>query len=187
MLNEVFWDEKLFKKTSIEKYFSGKEKILFKATPDKKCFALRTFYRFVPELIMMIIFDIIFVMLSLSGQMNNVSSALIPLTFFNFIVIALILILFNKEKKNIDDIVYAITDKCVAIKNGPTGIDILEIDYGEIVTVRKSQTLLEKKNGVGSIHITRQHNMKSSGKPSLSLYSIKNHQEIYEKIKENVR
>ena len=156
--------------------FEG-ENILWQGKPDKFCFLWRTLVKMVPVAIIWLLFDgfFIFTIIS-SGAAKEMLWFMIIFFAIHLLPVWKVIGAFIKGQLEHKNVLYAITDKRIIVRNGVIGLDFESINYADISNVRVDVSVIERIKQVGTVFITT-----ASGK-SICLLSIPEPYNIYKKI-----
>lgn len=156
--------------------FEG-ENMLWQGKPDKFCFLWRTLGKMVPVAIIWLLFDgfFIFTIIS-SGAAKEMLWFMIIFFAIHLLPVWKVIGAFIKGQLEHKNVLYAITDKRIIVRNGVIGLDFESINYADISNVRVDVSVIERIKQVGTVFITT-----ASGK-SICLLSIPEPYNIYKKI-----
>lgn len=153
------------------------ETVLWQGKPDKFCFLWRPLGKQLPIAIIWLLFDIFFI-----GTMISSGAAkdmwLFLVVFFGLHLLPVWKVIGSVIKSRLEhkNVIYAVTDKRVIIRNGVIGLDFDSVSYTDISNVRVDVSVLEKIRNVGSVFIST-----SSG-TSTCLCSIEEPYVVYKKL-----
>lgn len=131
------------------------ENILWKGEPDKFCYIWRSVGKLVPFALLWLLIDGSFISMIFSSEVpSQMIWFLIGFFALHLIPVWICvgkLITANLEYKNI---VYAVTDKRVIVRNGFAGLDFENVNYTDIDSIRANVSIIEKIRNVGTLYIS---------------------------------
>lgn len=156
--------------------FEG-ENVLWQGKPDKVCYFWRSFGKLLPGALIWLLFDGFFIgtMIS-SGAAKDMWWFMIIFFGIHLLPVWKLIGSFVKAQLEYKNVIYAVTDKRVIVRNGVVGLDFENVNYTDISNVRADVTILEKIRKVGSVFITTSSGM------SVCLLAVPEPYGVYKKI-----
>lgn len=156
--------------------FEG-ENSLWSGKPDKFCYIWRSVGKLLPFALIWLLFDGFMIGSFVSAGELGAMWWFVVIFFALHLMPVWIcvgqLVKLQFEHKNV---IYAITDKRVLLRNGVIGLDFENINYTDISNIRLDVSVIERIRNVGSIFITT-----SSGK-AICFASVSNPYEVYKQL-----
>ena len=154
-----------------------RETVLWQGTPDKFCYIWRKVGKLLPIAIIWLLFDGFFIGTTIStGAAKEMLWFLIVFFGLHLLPVWKVIGSIITSQLEYKNIVYAITDKRVIVRNGLVGLDFENINYTDISNVRADVSVIEKIRNVGSVFITT-----SSGN-IVCLAAIQEPYQVYKKV-----
>jgi membrane protein YdbS with pleckstrin-like domain len=136
----------------IQDLISENEKVIWEGTPDKVCYIWSSVILMLPFAVVWLFFDGFFIFMLIStGMIGKLLFFVIPFFALHLFPVWSVIASYIKNKLEYKNVVYAITDKRIIIRDGLIGIDFKSLDYSEINDVNVHVNILERIRKVGTI------------------------------------
>lgn len=128
------------------------ETIIWEEKPDEVCYKWTSVIPMLPFAILWGMFDFGFIYMILkSGQASAMLWFIIPFFALHLMPVWMVIGQIIKNGLEYPNVVYAITDRRVILRDGFIGIDFKSFDYSEIDNVNVNVNILEKIRNVGTV------------------------------------
>lgn len=139
---------------SVEDLLAPGESILWKGKPDRVCYILKKCGMLFPVAVIWLLIDGgIIAMMGAQGFMGGMAWIIIPFFALHLAPVWIFVANLVKARYGHKNVVYAITDKRVIVRDGIVGIDFKSIDYPDINNVSVNVGMFEKFRKVGTVVI----------------------------------
>lgn len=136
----------------INELISENETMIWEGTPDEVCYIWAGVIPMIPFAFIWIMFDAFFLVTLFSSGINGkMLWFIIPFFLLHLMPVWATIGTYAKNKLEYKNVVYAITNKRVLIRDGIVGIDFKSIDFAEIDNIHVHVNILEKIRNVGTI------------------------------------
>lgn len=134
--------------------FEG-EIVLWQGVPDKFCFVWRSVGKLLPFAIIWLLFDGFFIGVTVStGDLGEMWWFLLIFFALHLMPVWLFVGQLIKRLAEHKNVIYAVTDKRVILRNGVIGLDFENLNYTDISNVHANVSVIERIRKVGSVFIT---------------------------------
>ena len=163
-------------KMNIQELIGENEKIIWEGTPDEVCYTWSSIIPMIPFAILWLMFDTFFIVTIFSTEIGGgFLWFAIPFFILHLMPVWATIGRFAKNKLEHKNVVYAITDKRVIMRDGIIGIDFKSIDFAEIDHVQVNVNILERIRNVGTVIC------KVDGQ-NYNVFAIKDPYEVFKKL-----
>ena len=160
----------------IKELITENENIIWEGKPNKTLYIWSTVLPQLPFALIWFVMDY-FIITSFLGAENASEMLFILIPFFAIHLMPVWIVLWALFKNSVQykNVLYAITDKRVIIKDGLVGIDFESIDYAEIDKISVNVSIFEKLSNVGTIKL-------KVDSYTYNLQAIENPYEIFKRV-----